>query len=156
MTIKKHNALIELDVVPEFHSTVPSIICGIDDQLENKIIDKPTTLTFDLALDQGPHRLIVELIDKTNADTIPHLNLDKTITIKDLRIYGISFTPFLWQATYTPIYPEPWYSQQDPTPPAKHFGTTTLGWNGRWQLDFTSPVFTWVHQTEKMGWIWPI
>ena len=29
-----------------------------------------------------------------------------------------------------------------------------LGWPGTWTLDFTSPVFTWIHQIQSLGWIY--
>jgi len=156
MTTKKYKTKIEIDIVPEYHASLPTIIVGIDSAEEKKSIAENTTLTFDTELSAGEHSVIIDFIDKTNADCVPSQNLDKTISITSIRINGICLDRFLWESTYTPNYPEPWYSQQTVLPPQTHKGSVKLGWNGRWQLNFTSPVFTWIHQTEKMGWIWPI
>jgi hypothetical protein len=156
MTIKKYKTKIEIDIVPEYHASLPTIVVGIDSVEEKKIISQNTTLTFDTELSVGEHSVIIDFVDKTNADCVPSQNLDKTISITNIRINGICLDRFLWESTYTPNYPEPWYSQQTVLPPQTHKGSVKLGWNGRWQLNFTSPVFTWIHQTEKMGWIWPI
>jgi hypothetical protein len=156
MTTKKYKTNIEIDIVPEYHASLPTIVVGIDSAEEKKIISQNTTLTFDTELSVGEHSVIIDFIDKTNADCVPSQNLDKTISITSIRINGICLDRFLWESTYTPNYPEPWYSQQTVLPPQTHKGSVKLGWNGRWQLNFTAPVFTWIHQTEKMGWIWPI
>jgi hypothetical protein len=29
-----------------------------------------------------------------------------------------------------------------------------MGWNGRWELNFRVPIFTWIHQLENLGWIY--
>ena len=31
---------------------------------------------------------------------------------------------------------------------------TYLGWNGRWVLEFETPVFTWIHRLEDLGWLY--
>lgn len=155
MVIKKYKTLIEIDVSPEYHLTAPTIITGIDSAVEHRTIEQNTTLIFDTELSFGSHQVIIDFVGKTNADCVPSQNLDKTLTINKIRINGICLERFLWESTYTPVYPEPWYSQQATKPPKTHKGSVKLGWNGRWQLDFTAPVFTWIHKIEKMGWIWP-
>jgi hypothetical protein len=99
--------------------------------------------------------VIIDFVNKTDSDCVPHLGLDKYITIGAIRINGIHLPRFNWLATYEPVFPEPWYSQQNPRPNPVQAGETHLGWNGRWQLKFDAPVFSWIHQLENMGWVWP-
>ena len=84
----------------------------------------------------------------------PELDQDMAVVIDQVEFFGIADPKFVWAGVYTPIYPEPWYSQQLVTPPAELSQQTYMGWNGGWRLDFTVPVFTWMHQTLNLGWIY--
>lgn len=156
MVIKTHRTVIEIDLIPEYHHTPPTIMIGVDSVAEPQQITQPTHLTFDLELEPGAHSLIIDYVGKTNRDTVPGQGLDQTILIDCISFNGIQLDRFVWESTYTPTYPEPWFSQQTVKPPTTHQGSAKLGWNGRWQLNFNAPAFTWIHQIEKMGWIWPI
>jgi hypothetical protein len=80
---------------------------------------------------------------------------ESAVIIKQISFFGIADPRFIWLGQYTPVYPEPWLSQQTPEPPATLNSTDYLGWNGVWQLDFSVPVFTWIHQIQSLGWIHP-
>ena len=84
----------------------------------------------------------------------PDLDHDMAVVIDQVEFFGITDPKFVWAGVYSPKYPEPWYSQQPVTPPAKLPQQTYMGWNGCWRLDFTVPVFTWMHQTLNLGWIY--
>ena len=58
---------------------------------------------------------------------------------------------------YMPIYPNPWAGEQlaqgivlDPILRYHNY----LSWNGTWSLDFTVPIFTWIHTIEDLGWVY--
>jgi hypothetical protein len=84
----------------------------------------------------------------------PEFDQDMAVTIDQVEFFGIADPKFVWAGVYSPKYPEPWYSQQPVTPPAELSQQTYMGWNGMWRLDFTVPVFTWMHQTLNLGWIY--
>jgi hypothetical protein len=84
----------------------------------------------------------------------PDLDHDMAVVIDQVEFFGITDPKFVWAGVYSPKYPEPWHSQQPVTPPAKLPQQTYMGWNGCWRLDFTVPVFTWMHQTLNLGWIY--
>jgi hypothetical protein len=98
----------------------------------------------------------VDFVNKTDADNIPEQGLDKKIKIKQVTFDDFDMVHFLHRCTYTPVYPEPWYSQQDPLPPKSLPGADLMGWNGRWQFSFASPVFPWIHRVGNISWVWPI
>ena len=157
MATKKYHTHIEIEVTPTYHQSQCEIAYGIDDTTINTIhLSQPCQLVFDFDLDPGVHSVFVDFLNKADADCVPDLGLDKYITIGAIRVNGIHLPRFNWLATYEPVFPEPWYSQQNPRPNPVQAGETHLGWNGRWQLQFDAPVFTWIHQLENMGWIWPI
>jgi len=126
----------------------PEITYGIDNEICNTIfIDDEVTLHFSLDLSTTTHRLFVEFANKTN-DTP-----DMMVVIDSVSVEGITTDRLKWSGTYTPNYPQPWADAQSSLdqilPSATH-----LGWNGRWELAFTVPIFTWLHQKEHLGWIY--
>ena len=126
----------------------PVITYGIDDAVSNTIpINGNVTLHFSLDLTTIEHKFFFEFANKTN-DTP-----DMMVVVDSVAIEGITTDRLKWSGTYTPNYPQPWADAQrnlDQTLP----GATHLGWNGRWELPFTVPIFTWLHQKEHLGWIY--
>jgi hypothetical protein len=84
----------------------------------------------------------------------PEIDQDMAVIIDQVEFFGIEDPKFVWAGVYTPKYPEPWYSQQIEKPPAQLPQQNYMGWNGTWRLDFTVPVFTWMHQTLSLGWVY--
>lgn len=91
---------------------------------------------------------------EVNFSNKPELDIDMAVVVDKVEFFDITDPKFTWAGVYTPKYPEPWYSQQDVKPPEHIPQQTYLGWNGRWRLDFSVPVFTWMHQTLNLGWIY--
>ena len=71
------------------------------------------------------------------------------VIVKEIKFFGISDPRFVWSGLYYPEYPEHYADKTSPLP-----GHGYLGWNGRYLLEFTVPVFTWIHQTQSLGWIY--
>jgi hypothetical protein len=92
----------------------------------------------------------LEVVFMNKPDTDPGM----AVIIDGVEFFGISDPRFVWAGVYTPKYPEPWYSEQTQQPPEQLPQHNYLGWNGCWRLDFSVPVFTWMHQTLNLGWIY--
>jgi len=113
----------------------------------------PVCRTFELTkmLHKGLHSLEIELYNKPDID--PHQSLQ----ISNLSFGQIHSQRFVWQGVYEPRYPEPWASQQLDQGiqlQSQLHNTDYLGWNGVWRLDFSVPIFTWIHKIENLGWIY--
>ena len=151
----EHRCWGNIILEPVFHDDFPEIEVFLDSMLLFRGgLDCDKTLRFDEKLEHGTHDLVVKFSNKRDQDTIVERGLDKAVIIKSVSLAGLESSRFVWQGIYTPDYPEPWYSQQDPAPPAELLGHTYLGWNGVWRLRFGSPIFTWIHQVENLGWIY--
>jgi len=138
-----YNLQMRIRIRPE---GTPTIRYGIDQAGPLVVLDQALELNYNLDLNTGPHCFLLELAGKTN-DTP-----EQAIVIEDIEIEGMSLDRVKWAGVYTPVYPEPWASEQTNLPKTLS-GCTYMGWNGVWQLDFTVPIFTWLHQTEHLGWI---
>lgn len=84
-----------------------------------------------------------------------HINdADTAVEIVGIDFFGIQDPRFVWAGAYKPNYPQPWHSQQISPPPMEIKAATYLGWNGVYVLEFSVPVFTWIHQVQNLGWIY--
>ena len=75
MDTKKYQTDIEIDVVPTYYNTVPEIVSGIDHAVDRMRLSRPTTIRFDQLLTAGPHSVIIDFVNKADADCVPHLGL---------------------------------------------------------------------------------
>jgi hypothetical protein len=142
---------------PVWHTDAPQVRVGIDDHLQTATLRQTTVFDLDFDATAGPAELIVEFFNKKDSDTDVENQLDKAVIVEKIEIFGICDPKFIYTSNYTPTYPEPWASQQTalglPLQPVLR-GHNYLGWNGRWCLPFTVPIFTWVHKTQDLGWIY--
>ena len=125
----------------------PEVRIGINGGLFPLRLDKTETINFEFESDV-PCELTVELINKT---------AQEAVVIESVSFFGIEDPKFAWAGVYTPVYSEPWATEQ------RDQGVvlkpqlcphTYLGWNGKWTLTFTVPVFTWIHRVQNLGWIY--
>lgn len=136
-----------------WHADPPEINIGIDDNIEKIILRDNQIFHYDyLANDHST--LTIELLNKTDADTIIDKGLDKAVVIESISFFGITDNRFIWSGEYCPEYPEPWYSEQTIRPEPLLKSHNYLSWNGKWTLTFTVPVFTWIHRVQSLGWIY--
>jgi hypothetical protein len=129
-------------------ATPPEIRCGINIlEAHNLVLNDDIELVYDVDLPVGINRFILEFANKTNATP------DMAVEIVDVDFEGMSLDRFRWSGVYFPDYPEPWASTQTNLPTFQK-SATYLGWNGQWELEFSVPIFTWIHRLENLGWIY--
>lgn len=139
-------------VIPTYENKAPHVTVKLNDQkiwTGDLLIE--TAFIFSEVLTVGTHKLSVTLDNKTNSDSNLH------ITVSRVTFEGITSPSFVYQGVYRPEYPEPWATEQQTLGvnlENELVGVTELGWNGTWELEFTVPVFTWIHRVEHLGWIY--
>lgn len=127
-------------------SATPIVVVSVPGQTVTVSLQKPQRLEF--VFDHSVGWLEVCLTNK------PELDPDMAVQIDCVEFFGIADPRFVWAGVYSPIYPQPWLSQQHPEPPVHLYKQTYLGWNGTWRLDFSIPVFSWMHQQLGLGWLY--
>lgn len=138
---------LSITLSPINHIDPISVTLGIDKNLTTVKLEKSTTIHFEFEA-KDTCQLIVEL---------PHKQDQEAVIIDKISFFGISDPRFVWAGIYEPVYPEPWAEQQrsagidlKPCLTAHSY----LGWPGKWALTFTVPVFTWIHHTQNLGWVY--
>ena len=143
----KYLVKLAVTLKPIQHDRALPVTVGIADNLTTVNLQDTTKINFEFVTADAC-KLIVELHDKTDQEAV---------IIENVSFFGIEDPKFAWAGIYEPDYPEPWATQQRSQGVAlkQHLSPHTyLGWPGKWQLTFTVPVFTWIHQTQNLGWIY--
>lgn len=110
-------------------------------------LNKPAEFDFEF-VGHGVCCLTIEHFNKQPVDP------DTAVIIENISFFGISDPKFVWAGIYVPDYPEPWASDQKNQLPTEIPAQNYLGWNGVYTLNFSVPVFTWMHQIQNLGWIY--
>ena len=90
----------------------------------------------------GPLQLAIEHHSKRDLDPTTAL------IIEEIKFDTITSPRFVWEGIYRPNYPKHMTGASE----LKYHNY--LGWNGVWSLDFTLPIYTWIHKIEDLGWIY--
>lgn len=107
---------------------------------------------FTAELNEGDSFLKVEFKNKTIYDTVLDANGnivdDLLLNIDSIEIDGIDLGSLLWTASnYKPNYPETYKRKMaslEQELPDLVKNCVNLGWNGSWELPFTSPFYSWM------------
>lgn len=155
MVTDKFRLDCRIKLTPKWHSDLPEVKIFFGDQLcfWEKLSDSKT-FQIEKWLEPESYFIAIEFINKTNRDTIPGTDLDKAIIIESIEFNKISSDKFIWESLYYPTYDPEWVKQQTVAPDTTLKFCNYLGWNGTWRLDFTVPIFTWIHRVENHGWIY--
>ena len=146
----KYNLEIEIVVEPIYWRTVPVINYGVGHRLDKTMsLSNKNTIAFNENLISGSHYIWVEFTNKDYNDCQLEKNLDMAVVIESVTIEGMTLDRFKWAGKYYPDYPLDYPDKKTIIDSA-----TYLGWNGKWILPFTMPIFTWIHRLENLGWLY--
>lgn len=143
--MNKETIKFNFEFFPEYtDDDYPSanILIDSESKFDGIITDSRHVVSFwhTLSLDQQ-HRLTINRYGKANKP--------QQLTIKRISIDGIDIRNIIWAHSYnTPIYPEPWASQQRAAGiklEEQVLGETCFGHNGTWVLNFTSPFYKFLY-----------
>ena len=141
------NLCFSLTLEPVFYDdNYPEFTLTIDDTLlVHDLLRHTNKFKFNVMLESGEHSIKLELLNKgpkdTKVDAKGLILADKAIRIQSIDIEGYELSDFMHRAVYHPLNRPSMVSNY-------------LGWNGVWQLALTTPIFTWIHKTQNLGWIY--
>jgi hypothetical protein len=125
-----HNVRVSILLEPVGN---PDVVVSCGQQQQELIINEPTRVDFVYSQEQGPSRLTVKHRNRQDNTT--------AVIVKSVKLNDIDHIQNTYQGIYYPIGMEP---RRD----------TYIAWEGSWILDFTVPVYTWMHITQGLGWIY--
>lgn len=106
-----------------------------------EILTEEKTITWQGTI-QEQNKIIVEMYNKQDGDTTKdsdgNIANDVLLNIQNISIDEIELGQLLW--TKSIYYPDP----SNTSAPSHMKECVNLGWNGRWELEFDSPVYLWL------------
>ena len=153
MDTKLYHLRMNVWLTPRIHNEAPEIeVLFNGNQIYQGSLTTTTCFQVDRKLSAGTQEFSIKFTNKKDSDTTA--DADKAVIIDRVEFNDIASDRFAWAGIYEPTYPEPWYSEQTTKPEPLLKSHTYLGWNGKWTLTFTTPIFTWIHAVEDLGWIY--
>ena len=102
------------------------------------LIEDPTEMSWSGDLADGDHKIVIEMYGKIPGDTVMDGDTivnDVVLNIDSIAIDEIELDQLLWSNSE--------YFPKDENAPKSMIECVNLGWNGRWELNFSSPVYLW-------------
>jgi hypothetical protein len=111
--------------------------------LLESLSDEITYIEFDREVDEGPATLKIRLENKEDSDVVKDnyesenftIVKDLLLSIKSIEINEINLDKLIWDCGI--------FTGDDPNRPVLD-NCVDLGWNGTWELQFTSPFYIWL------------
>jgi hypothetical protein len=146
MIPSRENILFEIELRSTFWDQPPRANISINDvcKFDGNIDQNMNAIKFYHELEfDSPQKLIINRYNKTPEQS--KNGKDQIMYIGKIIIDGIDINNFIMsRATFSPVYPEPWASQQAALGielESTLLGETCLGHNGQWRFDFTAPFW---------------
>ena len=131
--MKSYPVKVEILLEPIGYPTV-EVVCN--NQVKTmRLFREPSWTSFEFEQTPGPLQLTVEHRGRHPNDGVT------AVEVKNVKINGIESPKIMYQGLYYPT-----------GMPARK--TTYIDFNGVWVLDFSVPVYTWLHNTMGLGWIY--
>lgn len=148
MDTEKLNFKIGLSGTGSATSCTFQILVNDTVYIEEQTKPETTVYEFDCDIQEGEHCLKIKLLDKDNIkvvkDSEGNLIEDFLLNIDSVEIDDIDIGALKWtHSSYFPEYPENYIDQQQKAI-SEVKNCVTMGWNGVWQIAFTSPFYVWL------------
>lgn len=125
--------------IPEYSILVDNIVKS-NGLLVNKGV---TVVEFSCELEHGPHVIAVRLSNKDWTDTLienGEIVADMLLTVSEIQIDTIDLGELKYQGIFYLDSPQMFQGQEIQDLP----GCTSMGWNGQYELKFSSPYYLWL------------
>lgn len=156
--VRTYGVTVDVYLKAIFWRRHPTVRVSLNDQVKEITVDQDTVISFVAEANKDDRFILsVEHYGKTPSDHDVTDNLDTAVVVERIVLNGLESRRFIWQGLYTPKYDSDYVEDLkrngvELEPVLKN--CNYLGWNGVWSLEFTAPVFTWVHNLEHLGWIY--
>jgi hypothetical protein len=138
MAIKIYPVDIEILLKPVGY---PKCRIILDDQQQELTVEQESWVKL-FYQGHGSIRLSIEHFGKADSDP------STALIVEQIKFNEITSPKFVWAGLYSPNYPKHLSGDSE----LKYHNY--LSWNGVWTLDFTLPIYTWIHKIENLGWIY--
>jgi hypothetical protein len=139
--------LIKLDVEFKYITTPLDVVVKLDDDviLAGPQTEVHKTIVIDTEFAPGDHKLTIELLNKNYNECTE--TQDAAVIINSVRFQHLD-NEFKYNSWYRPTYPADWSGERTTVVHSNY-----MGWNGCWGIDFSTPIYPWLHKQLNLGWL---
>lgn len=151
--MKNYLAKIDIGLDSKIVKTVPKVLIKIDDeQLYDLDIKQSRSIPIEKHLSQGKHILEIIFYNKNYKESGP--DGDMAVLIKHIKFQQID-KDLHYLSKYFPEYPKNFLQEQKQSGKewSQSILSNYLGWNGRYVMQFETPIYAWIHQKLNLGWL---
>ena len=134
-------------------NTVPKVLIKIDNEMIcDKEILGEESIHIEKKISIGDHRLEIHFYNK-NLKESGYSN-EMAILIKHIRFQHIK-KDFHFLSKYSPEYPHEFITGQQKQGKEwpESILSNHLGWNGKYIINFQTPIYRWLHKNLNLGWL---
>lgn len=142
------NVKIKIQLVSHVVKTIPEISIGYNNKvLETVLVDSGShSLEYSFGLAEGKSKFYIDFNNKQYSEWSE--SSDMAIEISKVTFQNLT-DDFKHLSLYIPDYPSA--EEKLKWDPIIH--SNYLGWNGRWFIEFNTPIYRWLHQQLNLGWL---
>ena len=149
------NSLVNIDISLDacIIKTVPRVLIKLDNTILYDIeIAGTTSITIEKSLSLGDHCLEVCFYNKNPKEA--GYSKDMAILIRHIRFQHIK-KDFHFLSKYFPEYPHEFITSQQKQGKKwpESLLSNHLGWNGKYIINFQTPIYRWLHKNLNLGWL---
>lgn len=141
MSQETETVKFDITVSGTWWDRVPEFAIGVDNQefIRGSVTDSET-FTFSVDLTEDSHFLWIDFLNKSDDQVVQNkekseIVKDMLLNIEKISIDEIDIGSLKWSASK--------FIANDPKRPILE-NCVNLGWNGRYRIDFTCPVYLWL------------
>jgi len=149
------NSLVNIDIGIDacVIKTVPRVSIKLDNKVLYDIeVAGTESITIEKSLSLGDHCLVIHFYNKNPKES--GYAYDMAVLIKHIRFQHINYD-FHLLSKYFPEYPQEFINEQRQQGKEwpESILSNHLGWNGKYVIDFQTPVYQWIHEKLDLGWL---
>lgn len=139
---------IKIQLFSHVVNTLPEIVLGCNNQQIENITLSPGAhnLEYNFKLDNGKSKFYIDFKNKQYSEWSE--NSDMAVEIVNVQFQNLPDN-FNHLSFYVPDYP----TEEEKQKWDSVIHSNYMGWNGRWYLEFETPIYYWLHQKLDLGWL---
>ena len=145
---------IDIGIDSQIINTVARVLIKVDnDTICDIEISRPQSIRIEKLLFTGDHRLEIYFYNKNSKES-GSKDEEMSILIKHIRFQHID-KDFHFLSSYFPEYPPGFVADQKKQGKvwSESILSNHLGWNGKYVVEFQTPVYQWLHEKLNLGWL---
>lgn len=153
MIMKSSLVRIDLQLDSQIIHTVPKVVISVDDEVVSDVpVSQAQTFLIERELPIGKHKVEIYFHNKNYRES--GYNKEMAVLVKHIKFQHVD-KDLHHLSKYVPEYPESFIVEQrkQGNEWPESLISNHLGWNGKYIVEFETPIYKWLHKKLHLGWL---